>query len=302
MQFLSTYLGDNKLWQFSALFAALALFIIIAVIVVRLLFTRRLRAPGGRGRQARLGVVDAFDLDRQRQLVLVRRDNVEHLIMIGGPTDVVIETSIMRSQVVTGQRDSAGQTASPLNEAPRAPNGQTQVNLAALQQPIHPQIPPAAPSYQAEAPRQPAPPPRPVAPPPPVRAASLPPVPQPSVQQPQRPAQPSAPPPRPQSIPVVLAPPESAPVRQAPIPVPVAMSPRALPGALAVPPMLEHLVREMPPAPAAAYTPPRPAPPPRPTAPNFTAPALALPAAPAGARADDPFDSLEAEMAKLLGR
>jgi hypothetical protein len=33
-------------------------------------------------------------VDRQRRLVLIRRDDVEHLIMTGGPVDVVIETGI----------------------------------------------------------------------------------------------------------------------------------------------------------------------------------------------------------------
>lgn len=58
----------------------------------------RLRGQaGGRQRQPRLGVVDSYDLDRQRQLVLIRRDNIEHLVMIGGASDVVVETNIMRS-------------------------------------------------------------------------------------------------------------------------------------------------------------------------------------------------------------
>jgi flagellar protein FliO/FliZ len=52
---------------------------------------------GARTRQPRLGVVDVYDLDRQRQLILVRRDNVEHLVMIGGASDVVVETNIVRS-------------------------------------------------------------------------------------------------------------------------------------------------------------------------------------------------------------
>ncbi len=57
----------------------------------------RLRGQGsGRTRQPRLGVVDIHDLDRQRQLVLIRRDNVEHLVMVGGASDVVIETNIVR--------------------------------------------------------------------------------------------------------------------------------------------------------------------------------------------------------------
>lgn len=72
----------------------------------------RLRGQaGGRQRQPRLGVVDTYDLDRQRQLVLIRRDNIEHLLMIGGASDVVVETNIMRSGSRTATPsyvDSAG--------------------------------------------------------------------------------------------------------------------------------------------------------------------------------------------------
>jgi hypothetical protein len=42
----------------------------------------------------RLDVVDQASVDGRRKLVLIRRDNVEHLIMTGGPVDVVIETGI----------------------------------------------------------------------------------------------------------------------------------------------------------------------------------------------------------------
>ncbi|HWV80363.1 MAG TPA: hypothetical protein VNZ50_02955 [Hyphomicrobiaceae bacterium] len=42
----------------------------------------------------RLAVVDHANVDGRRRLVLVRRDNIEHLIMTGGPVDVVIETGI----------------------------------------------------------------------------------------------------------------------------------------------------------------------------------------------------------------
>jgi flagellar protein FliO/FliZ len=71
----------------------------LLTIVFRLAFRRRLRLPrNGRARLPRLGTVDAFDLDRQRQLVIVRRDNVEHLLMIGGPNDVVIEADIIRAE------------------------------------------------------------------------------------------------------------------------------------------------------------------------------------------------------------
>jgi hypothetical protein len=44
--------------------------------------------------EPRLAVVDHANVDGRRRLVLVRRDNMEHLIMTGGPVDVVIETGI----------------------------------------------------------------------------------------------------------------------------------------------------------------------------------------------------------------
>jgi hypothetical protein len=44
--------------------------------------------------EKRLEVMDQFNVDGRRRLVLIRRDDVEHLIMTGGPVDVVIETGI----------------------------------------------------------------------------------------------------------------------------------------------------------------------------------------------------------------
>ena len=47
------------------------------------------------GREKRLGVVEQTSVDGRRKLVLIRRDDVEHLIMTGGPVDVVVETGII---------------------------------------------------------------------------------------------------------------------------------------------------------------------------------------------------------------
>ena len=60
-----------------------------------------------RGRQPRLAVIDAAAVDGRRRLVLIRRDNVEHLVMIGGPSDVVIEQNIVRAVPVAPARDAA---------------------------------------------------------------------------------------------------------------------------------------------------------------------------------------------------
>jgi len=58
----------------------------------------RLGGAAARGRQPRLAVIEAGAVDGRRKLVIVRRDNVEHLIMIGGPTDILIEANIVRGQ------------------------------------------------------------------------------------------------------------------------------------------------------------------------------------------------------------
>jgi flagellar protein FliO/FliZ len=47
-----------------------------------------------RPRERRLGVVETASVDAKRKLVLVRRDDVEHLLIVGGPVDLVIETGI----------------------------------------------------------------------------------------------------------------------------------------------------------------------------------------------------------------
>src|SRR5262245_14394370 len=73
--------------------------------LIRRFGTARVGAAAQRGRQPRLAVIDAAPIDGRRRLVLVRRDNVEHLLMIGGPTDVVVEQNIMRAVPVNAPRD-----------------------------------------------------------------------------------------------------------------------------------------------------------------------------------------------------
>ena len=64
---------------------------------VRRFGSGRLGGAGTRGRQPRLAVIDHASVDARRRLILVRRDNVEHCLMIGGPTDVVVESNIVRA-------------------------------------------------------------------------------------------------------------------------------------------------------------------------------------------------------------
>jgi flagellar protein FliO/FliZ len=82
----------------------------------------------GRARQPRLGVLDAFAIDARRRLVLIRRDNVEHLIMIGGPNDVLVESEIVRAPAqaaLAPQRNGQQQRPAEAARAPAAPQAQT---------------------------------------------------------------------------------------------------------------------------------------------------------------------------------
>ena len=99
--------ADNRVLQIGFLAACGIAALIVLAIVYRLAFAHRLRVPGGRTRQPRLGLVDAFSLDGQRQLVLVRRDNIEHLVMIGGPNDVLVESQINRAAVPARESNQA---------------------------------------------------------------------------------------------------------------------------------------------------------------------------------------------------
>jgi flagellar biogenesis protein FliO len=97
-----------------AFVVVLLLIALLAWIVRR--FTGASRG-GARGRQPRLGVVDAATVDTRRRLILVRRDNVEHLLMIGGPTDLVIEPNIGRTAAASAAEPTAVRAA-PMSDAP----------------------------------------------------------------------------------------------------------------------------------------------------------------------------------------
>ena len=98
------------LWTLAAL-----VLLVVVLLIVRLVrgMTAGTYVAGGRSRKTRLSVMDATAVDSHRRLVLVRRDDVEHLLLIGGPTDVVVERDIRlvasRRPVLTGDAAQAQQ-------------------------------------------------------------------------------------------------------------------------------------------------------------------------------------------------
>lgn len=94
----------------------------LVVLVLVLIFLKRRNSPlfikGGRSREPRLMVLDAAAVDPKRRLVLIRRDDVEHLIMIGGPTDIVIESGIADRARAPASGTAAAEIAMPRPVAP----------------------------------------------------------------------------------------------------------------------------------------------------------------------------------------
>lgn len=50
----------------------------------------------GRNASRQVGLIETVQLDGKRSIKLVRRDNIEHLVLAGGRNDVVIEPNIVR--------------------------------------------------------------------------------------------------------------------------------------------------------------------------------------------------------------
>lgn len=104
----------------------IAFLVVLALIgitawLVRRFGSSRLGGANARGRQPRLAVIDAATVDGRRRLVLIRRDNVEHLLMIGGPTDVVVEPNIVRAAAARDATREPPRASEPTAARPASP-------------------------------------------------------------------------------------------------------------------------------------------------------------------------------------
>lgn len=93
----------------------IALFVLVAAAMIIRSFNGRVR--GRRG--SRLGISEYYELDKTRRLVLIRRDDVEHLMLVGGNQDVVIESNIPTSAL--GQPQIPPPPAEPQLRPPPRP-------------------------------------------------------------------------------------------------------------------------------------------------------------------------------------
>lgn len=76
--------------------------------------------------ERRLEIMEQSSVDGRRKLVLIRRDDVEHLIMTGGPVDVVIETGIGETRRARGNGEAVEPAAQMVYQRPARTFGQAQ--------------------------------------------------------------------------------------------------------------------------------------------------------------------------------
>jgi flagellar protein FliO/FliZ len=94
MQFMTSLFGGSA---GTLLNAAFALGIVLVLIVIGLWLLKLVSSAGqrlSRLNEKRLQVLETATVDGKRKVMIIRRDNVEHVIMTGGPQDLVIETGI----------------------------------------------------------------------------------------------------------------------------------------------------------------------------------------------------------------
>ncbi|RYE88431.1 MAG: hypothetical protein EOP19_01375 [Hyphomicrobiales bacterium] len=115
MQFLTALFGGS---ENTILNAAFALGIVLVLVLLGLWAMKvflQASTNFGRGRNRRLTVVETVQIDARHKVTILRRDNVEHVIMTGGTQDVVLETGIAVEKI--GIRRPAQPAAQPQQAA-----------------------------------------------------------------------------------------------------------------------------------------------------------------------------------------
>ncbi|MEQ8167162.1 hypothetical protein [Pelagibacterium sp.] len=127
MGFLNSLFGGEN--GYLTMIVALAIVIVLIVLAVWLIkLVGDASASVGRGRNRRLMVIDSIAIDNKRQAVIIRRDETEHLIVIGGPNDLVVEGGFEAppvQQVQRSRRKPAEPAPAVAPEPPARPAGKS---------------------------------------------------------------------------------------------------------------------------------------------------------------------------------
>jgi len=92
--FINSLFGDlaSSFWTVAGALLLVVVLIVFLVWVLKFVLTASRTVV--RGRNRRIGVTESVMVDAKRQLLLIRRDDVEHLVLTGGPQDLIVEAGI----------------------------------------------------------------------------------------------------------------------------------------------------------------------------------------------------------------
>jgi len=103
MDFINSLFGGTG-GNIIAGFLALAIVIGLIILAVwALKFVLDMAGTVARTRNKRLDIVENLAIDQKRQLILIKRDDVEHLILVGGENELVIEAGIKTDSQANAQ-------------------------------------------------------------------------------------------------------------------------------------------------------------------------------------------------------
>jgi len=118
---VSAVFGEGQqplLLQLLAFIAVFALLVLAYWAVRRYWGGQRVSAAPRRRRHPRVGVIETAAVDARRRFILIRRDNVEHLLLVGGAADVVIEPNIVRAADAAHEHPALAPTGGDTPAAP----------------------------------------------------------------------------------------------------------------------------------------------------------------------------------------
>lgn len=102
----------------------------------------------GRGRQSRIRIVETVQVDPKRRAILIRRDNTEHLLLVGGPSDIVIESGIDMPFEAAEPEDEYDYREPVQEDDYRPEPPRTSQRLHQRPEPVRPVERPQPPAYQ----------------------------------------------------------------------------------------------------------------------------------------------------------
>ena len=117
MQFMTSLFGGSAGTLLNAGFALGIVLVLIVFGLWLLKLLSRATEGMGRGSEKRLQIVDTATVDGKRKVMIIRRDNVEHVVMTGGPSDLVIETGIAVPDAPQMRRRTDSRQAAPASSA-----------------------------------------------------------------------------------------------------------------------------------------------------------------------------------------